>query len=61
MGRLLKYSLPMFHDPTLQALLDEAIEFPWQQTLLEALIERYPDYLPGKNKRRLWPSACLKR
>jgi hypothetical protein len=38
----------MFHDPTLQALLDEAMEFPWQQTLLEALIEWHPDYLPGK-------------
>jgi hypothetical protein len=48
MGRLLKYSLFMFHDPTLQALLDEAMEFPWQQTLLEALIEWHPDYLPGK-------------
>jgi hypothetical protein len=47
-GRLLKYSLFMLHDPTLQALLDEAIEFPWQQTLLEALIEWHPDYLPGK-------------
>ena len=45
---LLKYSLCMLHDPSLQALLDEAMEFPWQQTLLEALIEWHPDYLPGK-------------
>ena len=48
MGRLLEYSLCMFHDPALRVLLDEAVEFPWQQTLLEALIEWRPDYLPGK-------------
>jgi hypothetical protein len=32
----------------LGTLLDEALEFPWQQTLLDALIEWHPDYLPGK-------------
>jgi hypothetical protein len=32
----------------LTALLDEALEFPWQQTLLDAFMEWRPDRLPGK-------------
>ena len=32
----------------LDALLDEALEFPWQQTLLDAFMEWRPDYLPRK-------------
>ncbi len=48
MARLLKYTRFVFHDPMLEALLDEALEFPWQQTLPDAFIEWCPDYLPGK-------------
>jgi hypothetical protein len=47
-GWLLKYTLCVFHDPKLGALLDKALDFPWQQTLLDAFIEWRPDYLPGK-------------
>ena len=47
-GGLLKYTLCVFHDPKLGALLDKALDFPWQQTLLDAFIEWRPDYLPGK-------------
>jgi hypothetical protein len=32
----------------LEGLLDESLEFPWQQTLLDAFIEWRPDYLPRK-------------
>src|SRR4029077_3937170 len=47
-GPLLKYTPVVLHDPMLAAFLDEALEFPWQQTLLEAFIEWRPDHLPGK-------------
>jgi len=47
-GRLLKYTCRVLHHPKLGALLDKALEFPWQQTLLDAFIEWRPDYLPGK-------------
>jgi hypothetical protein len=47
-GWLLKYTLWVFHDPRLGAFLDKALDFPWQQTLLDAFIEWRPDYLPGK-------------
>ena len=47
-GWLLKYTRLVLHDPMLAALLDEALEFPWQQTLLDAFIEWRPDHLPGK-------------
>ena len=32
----------------LKALLDAALQYPWQQTLLDAFIEWRPNYLPGK-------------
>jgi len=48
MGRLFKYTDFVFHEPMLGVLLDEALEFPWQQTLLDAFMEWHPDYLPGK-------------
>lgn len=48
MGRLLKYTCFMSPDPMPEALVNEALEFPWQQTLLEAFIEWCPNYLPAK-------------
>ena len=47
-GQLLKYSCFMSPDPMPEALVNEALEFPWQQTLLEAFIEWRPNYLPAK-------------
>ena len=47
MGRLLKYTRFVL-DPIREALLDAALEYPWQQILLGALIERRPNYLPAK-------------
>ena len=38
----------MFRDLMPKALLDAALQYPWQQTLLEAFIEWRPDYLSGK-------------
>jgi hypothetical protein len=48
LGRLLNYTRLVIHDPMLRALLDQALEFPWQQTLLDAFIEWRPAYLRGK-------------
>jgi hypothetical protein len=47
-GRFLKYPCFVLHDPVPEALVNEALEFPWQQTLLEAFIEWRPNYLPAK-------------
>ena len=47
-GRLLKYPCFVLHDPMPETLVNEALEFPWQQTLLEAFIEWRPNYLPAK-------------
>jgi hypothetical protein len=47
-GQFLKYSSFVLHDPMPEALVNEALEFPWQQTLLEAFIEWRPNYLPAK-------------
>ncbi len=38
----------MFHEPMEEVLLNAALEFPWQQTLLDAFVEWRPDYLRAK-------------